>query len=33
MSINLNNITILNISSANYRCTINGTSKSDAEIY
>ena len=30
MSVNLNNIAILNINSADYRCIINGISKSDA---
>ena len=30
MSANLNNIAILNINSADYRCIINGISKSDA---
>ena len=30
MSINLNDIAILNISAADYRCIINGISKRDA---
>ena len=30
MSINLNDIAILNISGADYRCIINGISKRDA---